>query len=619
MQITVNFTIPELWANDSFSKSDWGSINYLIGPNGTGKSKFIQKLHEIFRNQSIRVRYLNADRLASWIKNENQAYVNSQLSRGGINLDWFSDLKQNSRVRGESNDAFVLLKENLDVRIKVESVLSQLLNRTVILEEKGGFLIPSVSKDNKSYSFKEQESHGLKEMITLLTFLHDDTYDCLIVDEPELHLHPQYQSFFLQEVRKVAGDPQKNKKKKCFFFATHSPHFIDIRTIEDLKNCIIFQPDKAPKYIDKLEPEDEFRLNQLLPKLNTHHKQFFFSTRPIFVEGNSDQQIFSLIQEKRQKFVGSSGTTFIDVNGKNDQELFFRLCRKLSINCQIITDLDSLLSGKLRQTVSNEESCKTHLQTSGVATDFFTGMSEIHKKIDECGDELIKIFSNIASPTKNMQQLHQSLLNSKSKEESRYVVLLAIKKFTTELTNSIPNKKGEIQFISGRIEYIIDAFKQASVYVLTDGELENYGKNIDNHFNLTDSAKGQFFIEERDYLLQNNPDENELKSRYGNLITILDESTKGTKVEYKTNLMRYLQDFIYYVQRAFRYDGIHDAESIKLNRMINYQSYSNILELVEFTPVDSKFNCKIKLKEFEDIGEQTLEFSDSTIPTAFTF
>jgi hypothetical protein len=423
----------------------------------------------------------------------------------------------------------------------------------------------------------------------------------------------------LQEVRKVAGDPQKDKKKKCFFFATHSPHFIDIRTIDDLKNCIIFQPDKAPKYIDKLEPEDEFRLNQLLPKLNTHHKQFFFSTRPIFVEGNSDQQIFSLIQEKRQKFVGSSGTAFIDVNGKNDQELFFRLCRKLSINCQIITNLDSLLSGKLRQTVSNEESCKTHLQTSGVAIDFFTSMSEIHKKIDECGEELISTFSNIVSPTKNIQQLHQILLDSKSKEISRYAVLLAIRKFTAELINSIPSKKGDIQFICGRTEYIISAFKQANVYVLNDGELENYGKNIDNHFNLTDNAKGQFFIEERDYLLQNNPDESELKSRYGNLITILDEATKGTKVEYKTNLMRYLQDFVYSVQRAFRYDNLRDTESIRQNRMINYQSYSNILELMEFSSVDSTFNCKIKLKEFEDIEEQTLQFNDKTIPTAFTF
>ena len=48
----------------------------------------------------------------------------------------------------------------------------------------------------------------------LLTHLYDDQHQCLIIDEPELNLHPQYQAFFLQEVRKVAGDPTTGRQQE---------------------------------------------------------------------------------------------------------------------------------------------------------------------------------------------------------------------------------------------------------------------------------------------------------------------------------------------------------------------------------------------------------------------
>lgn len=60
------------------------------------------------------------------------------------------------------------------------------------------------------YGLKERECHGLKELIGLLTFLYDDDNNCLIIDEPKLHLHPQFQTFFLQEIRKIAGNPLNN-------------------------------------------------------------------------------------------------------------------------------------------------------------------------------------------------------------------------------------------------------------------------------------------------------------------------------------------------------------------------------------------------------------------------
>ena len=93
---------------------------------------------------------------------------------------------------------------------------------------------------------KESECHGLKELITLLAFLYDDDFNALIIDEPELHLHPQFQTFLLAEIRKMAGDPRTTPGTKVFFLITHSPYLLDFRVIDDLRQCLIFHASEAP-------------------------------------------------------------------------------------------------------------------------------------------------------------------------------------------------------------------------------------------------------------------------------------------------------------------------------------------------------------------------------------
>ena len=65
------------------------------------------------------------------------------------------------------------------------------------------------------YSYRKNkrwvaEGHGLWETISLLVNLYDSTADdCLFIDEPELHLHPQFQTFFMNEIRKEVSHSQR--------------------------------------------------------------------------------------------------------------------------------------------------------------------------------------------------------------------------------------------------------------------------------------------------------------------------------------------------------------------------------------------------------------------------
>lgn len=307
MNLEINISIPVLWGQQVFSKKEWGSINFLVGPNGTGKSLFAEQLKYHLNNiKDLKARYLNAERLAGLEKQHYGNFGHSDMLNG-FSIGRSQEYHSQGNTFGLSSDAIMTLKEKLDVKVKIEATLSQLFGRSIRLAEEGGYLKPMVQRIQvgDEYKLKENECHGLKELITLLTILYDDENNCLIIDEPELHLHPQFQSFFLQEIRQIAGDPRIDSRKKCFFLITHSPYLVDIRTIEDLKNCIVFQPDRIPAYIDQLDGDDEWKVKRLLPRLNTHHKHFFFASNPIFVEGYRDQQLFTLIQEKRGKLLGA--------------------------------------------------------------------------------------------------------------------------------------------------------------------------------------------------------------------------------------------------------------------------------------------------------------------------
>jgi hypothetical protein len=189
---------------------------------------------------------------------------------------------------GSGVDTFILLEERPDIRIMVEATLSNLFNRLISIEWDSGNLVPKAtsSKTGDSYRVDRDECHGIRELLVLLAHLYNDEYKYLIIDEPELNLHPQYQSFFMQEVRSVAGDPTTGGRKKGLFLITHSPFMIDLRGMEDLASILSFSSDHSePVSVGGIEGRSADRLASLVPRLNVHHKQLFFSDNPIFVNG----------------------------------------------------------------------------------------------------------------------------------------------------------------------------------------------------------------------------------------------------------------------------------------------------------------------------------------------
>ena len=92
----------------------------------------------------------------------------------------------------------------------------------------------------------------------LLTHLYDDRNEYLIIDEPELNLHPQYQSFFMQEVRKTTQRQDADEKAKIVFLITHSPFILDLRSHDDVVSVISFDLEySVPRQVVRERPRRE--------------------------------------------------------------------------------------------------------------------------------------------------------------------------------------------------------------------------------------------------------------------------------------------------------------------------------------------------------------------------
>ena len=302
IETNLSFRLPPPWENKSFETDQIGPINFLVGPNGSGKSQFARvlskQLQSIAGNAHL-VRLLGTDRLEGM----EQTGTLGRFHEDGFRRREFGDLK-NAGEQGSGLDTFVLLEERIDLRIQIQATLSNLFNREISLEWNEGFLIPTAARSGEgaSYRLDREECHGIKELLVLLTHLYDDKRQYLIIDEPELNLHPQYQAFFMQEVRKLAGDPSNDSKKRIIFLITHSPFILEFKTSEDLKSIISFDLNYSkPTQIAQLDL-DISSTGSFIRRFNAHHKQLFFSDNPVFVEGINDAQFIEAMMEARGCF-----------------------------------------------------------------------------------------------------------------------------------------------------------------------------------------------------------------------------------------------------------------------------------------------------------------------------
>ncbi len=184
-------------------------------------------------------------------------------------------------------------------------------------------------------------SSGEREIINFIfgLFLEEIKDGIVIIDEPELHLHPNWQKKLIEILKKE--NCQNNIQ---MMFVTHSASFINYNLLNNIFR-IYMNNDGFSRHIkisDMLNKKVEEDVRKKLNIINaTNNEKIFFSKAVILVEGITDVILFKKIFEEEIDN-NTTDVEFININGKNNLNNFTSILDKLEIPWFYIGDNDNL-------------------------------------------------------------------------------------------------------------------------------------------------------------------------------------------------------------------------------------------------------------------------------------
>ncbi|MEU4089456.1 AAA family ATPase [Streptomyces aureus] len=336
--------------------SEWiHPVTFFVGRNGSGKSRTAKTL----TRKVIGSRLLDTDRLVNLMSFNVFSWGAYPTDFKGVPLGE-SDRTQMKQIQAGSHFAsgeLYSLREQPDVWLKVAAFLKRTLGRTIQLRESSGYLDPYVLIGGVEYSLLRDEGHGLRELVILLAAAYRDDWNLLMVDEPELHLHPSMARLWLAELRKECIERDKRA-----LIVTHEPSLLRVRDAGDLGAIWYFQAGQNPAslacaLVDRQRGEaTPRRRDQVSASLKTNPdlvSQLVFSPRPVLVEGVHDVAALSASLERTKPSEVVAQTDLALCGSSAEVALWFEIAHTLGIDIRAVADLDACLEPSVQRVMDS--------------------------------------------------------------------------------------------------------------------------------------------------------------------------------------------------------------------------------------------------------------------------
>ena len=523
------------------------------------------------------------------------------------NLDYL--LQQNQR-EGTLIGTVGLLYKRPDLRIRVEATLSQLLSRNITLEVSDGRIFPQMRYESASkYQFYDNEAHGVLELVVLLANIYDEETKLLLIDEPELNLHPQYQAFILNEIKRT--------QNKRFMIATHSPIFLDLQTINDLEGVFAFHPDfrvptryKGSDYIDR-------EVQAMLPRMNEQHKAFFFAQKPIFVEGYFDSAIFSRLISSLGRSVEAAGSCLIPAEGKDDASRYLMLCNEFGKEAFFIFDLDAIFDPRLSKGANQNEALATRIAERAQG-DFDKLKGQLQQYLGETASLLEK--EQVPKVPEILCELIEYLQQNKGPNQAldkrRLAVLTVLYHYEDALSQIVPNKT--LVQVKSHFRELSEHLRSVNIFILPGGALENHLPAYKGSMFKVDPSKKKQVTDDELLWLAETRSESELRDRYSSLVDVALALPAKAEVDIIPVLKRELADVLHHLIKAIRDGQICEKEDVPSVLGNTWTRVSNFVQVEQLDvntdngrPLTS-FNGKLRVLDKFSVGERTCAFNQTT-------
>ena len=464
---TLNVKVENIFGDQDVQITLYSGLTIFVGTNASGKTQTLKKIRDIMRNEvgSNKVRYLSSNRIG------NMERYRSKIDQYTYTTDDYTFGDQaTKRARLQIETAcgdFFAMDERKDVFIKVSERLSVLFNRNIFIRWDAGQMKVFFGKTDSEQEYSvAAEASGLVNVISILAALFDESVEVLLIDEPEVSLHPQLQSYLLREMKNVV-----KKYNKTIIISTHSAEMIELNKASDLCNYIFFRKNTLPKQISPDAPElNSVKLKEFLLRMSLIYNEGFFAKKVLLIEGSSDMILCRYLCNRLDLNLDVAGSQIIPVEGKGQFPIITKLFRLIGKEVCVLTDLDGFTDDNSIINLFSELPEGTKIANDHGNKNLQSMIREIKTKIDEVirstKDNMISIYSQ------HPYWINRDLEAGEDKIIRRALVAQLFTVDEDELL-TWPDSQ-EWTSLKKRITVLLDILEELGCFILRKGAIESY-------------------------------------------------------------------------------------------------------------------------------------------------
>ena len=464
---TLNVKVENIFGDQDVQITLYSGLTIFVGTNASGKTQTLKKIRDIMRNEvgSNKVRYLSSNRIG------NMEQYRSKIDQYTYTTDDYTFGDQaTKRARLQIETAcgdFFAMDERKDVFIKVSERLSVLFSRNIFIRWDAGQMKVFFGKTDSEREYSvAAEASGLVNVISILAALFDESVEVLLIDEPEVSLHSQLQSYLLREMKNVV-----KKYNKTIIISTHSAEMIELNKASDLCNYIFFRKNTLPKQISPDASElNSVKLKEFLLRMSLIYNEGFFAKKVLLIEGSSDMILCRYLCNSLALNLDVAGSQIIPVEGKGQFPIITKLFRLIGKEVCVLTDLDGFTDDNSIINLFSELPEGTKIANDHGNENLQSMIREIKTKIDEVirstKDNMISIYSQ------HPYWINRDLEAGEDKIIRRALVAQLFTVDEDELL-TWPDSQ-EWTSLKKRITVLLDILEELGCFILRKGAIESY-------------------------------------------------------------------------------------------------------------------------------------------------
>ncbi|MCT8721665.1 AAA family ATPase [Glaesserella parasuis] len=538
------------------------ALTFIVGPNGSGKTHLLKGLKNSFQQYTTKkVRFISAGRLGVMEEYRSSYdgydYGNDRIDQVTHGSKDYSTRRHNiETITGDLHT----LSARPDILIKVRERLQKLFKRNINIDWDAGSLKVSFARlgnGNPFYS-SGREASGLLHLVGILSALYDDEVGVLLIDEPEVSLHPQLQAFLLKEISRVAGIPSDENYQKIIVMATHSTEMIKLSKAADLLSFIFCndlkeEPIHIPNDAGELKSE---KIKSLVARLGQEHKLALFSKTPLLVEGPSDVIICNSLSDKLYLNLEAAGSQILPINGKGAMPETVKLFRLMGKTPTVLVDADAFADGLdlVLAYFGNEQirDIADNLASEQGASGILDMTKSIHS--DFCS--LVQNnWEDIASVAQNHPYFTLSEDKSLNKKRSALCTIFSEQSFN-----------GDWNRLRNRLCALFDIFEKTGLFILRKGAIESY-----YHDNNAITDKVDDAVTESEYISS----ADNLESSYQDILNCLEYASNSEIIDESRAIRDELLRFIAPIHARYAEGETNLDEFSRPSSIFNYRIDEN--------------------------------------------